>query len=193
MTTDIFIILTGAMISSIGFFLYLRDTFKGSTKPHMFTRLLWALMWYIWFAIQIIHWAGYASLIMLWFSIIPTLVFFYTLKSAEKDIAPVDYVFLFGAFVALVCWLVFDQAILSVLLLLSIDYCAYFPTFRKSYMKPYEETISLFVFVNFWYLASFLTFDTFIFENYWYPTGLFLMNTVFVVFVLLRRKQLWKI
>lgn len=185
---DLYIIILWSALSTIGFFLYLKDMFKGSTKPHMFTWFIWALMWYIGFWIQLTHGAGIASYIMLWFSIIPTIVFFYTLKSADKNIEKIDYMFLLWALWALILWLIFDLAILSVILLLTIDYFAYLPTFRKSYMKPFDETISLFVFVNFWYLAQFLTFDVFIFENYGYPGGLFVINIIFIVFVLWRRK-----
>lgn len=192
MNQDIFIILIWASISTIGFFYYLRDMFAGKTKPHMFTWFIWALMSYIGFGIQVTHGAGLASLIILWFAIIPTIVFFYTLKDSQKDIAPADYLSLLWAIVALIFWIIFDKAIISVILLLIIDYCAYFPTFRKSWNKPYEETILLFVLVNAWYLASIITFDNFTFVNYGYPLGLIIINTVFVSYILIRRKVLKK-
>ena len=60
----------------------------------MFTWFLWALMGYIGFGIQFTHGAGMASFVTLWFSIIPTFVFIYTLRRGDKNIAPIDYVFL---------------------------------------------------------------------------------------------------
>ena len=193
MTQDILILLAWTAISTVGFFLYLRDMLKGKTKPHMFTWLIWAIMGYIGFGIQVAYDAGIASLVMLWFSIVPTFVFFYTLKSSQKDIALVDYFSLAGAFIALSFWLFLDMAFISVLLLLTIDYLAYFPTFRKCYKKPFEETVILFVLVNFWYIASIITLDNLVFENYGYPLWLFIINTIFVSFVLIRRHQLKKI
>jgi len=76
--------------------------------------------------------------------------------------------------------------------LLTIDYSAYFPTFRKSFSKPFEETILLFALVNAGYIASIITLDNFVFENYGYPLGLVFINTIFVAFVLIRRRQLQK-
>lgn len=190
MTIETILFSLWIIASTIGFWFYFKDLFYGKTKPHIFTWFLWALMWYIGFGIQITNnwWLG--SYIMLYFSIMPTIVFLYALRSGSRNIAKIDYLFLLLAIIAILFWLILDLAYVSIILLLSIDSMAYLPTFRKSYMKPYEETVILYVLVNIWYIASIVTFDSLVFENYWYPAGLIIVNFIFVSFILIRRKQL---
>lgn len=176
--------------STLWFYFYLKDVFSGTTKPHMFTWLIWAIMWFIGFGIQITNewWVG--SYILLYFSIIPTIVFLYALKNGDKNIAKIDYIFLLLAWIALILWLAMDLAKLSVIILLSIDLLAYLPTIRKSFYEPYWETARMYALVNVWYIISILTFDTINFENTFYPAGLITINILFITYLLIRRKQL---
>ena len=192
MNSDYIILWIWTFISLIWFYFYFRDIFRGNTKPHMFTWLIWSVMSYIGFGIQVTNgwWAW--SFIMLLFAVLPTIVFFLTLKSADKNIVNSDYLSLIWAAIALILWLMFEQALLSVCILLLIDFMAYLPTARKSYMKPFEESMLLYSCVNAGYIASILTFTELVPENYLYPSGLFIYNILLISFVLIRRKQLSK-
>jgi len=148
MISSDFIILTiGFIASSIGYFFYLKDMFSGSSKPHMFTWLIWAITGYTGFGIQIMNGWWIWSLVMLYFAIIPTIIFLYAAIKGEKNIENIDYLFLSIAWVSLIFW-------------------------------------------NIWYLASILTFDELIFINYSYPAALIIINMMFIIYILIRRKQL---
>jgi len=164
--------------------------FYGSSKPHLFTWLIWAITGYTGFGIQLMNGWWLGSLVMLYFAIIPSIIVIYAIFKGEKNIVKIDYVFLAIAWISLIFWIILDMPIVSILLLLSIDIMAYLPTVRKSFMQPFDETLSLFALVNVWYLASILTFDELIFVNYSYPAALILINTLFIGYILIRRKQL---
>lgn len=192
MTLDFIILTLGFLASSIWYIFYLKDMFLGTSKPHLFTWLIWAITGYIWFGIQIMNWWWLGSLIMLYFAVIPSIIVVYALFKWEKNIAQIDYLFLTIAGISIVFWVLLDMPIVSIILLLSIDIMAYLPTVRKSYMQPFDETLSLFALVNIWYLASILTFDELIFVNYSYPAALIFINVLFISYILIRRKQLQK-
>jgi len=189
-TQDFVILAIGFIASSIWYYFYLKDMFSGSSKPHMFTWLIWAITGYTGFWIQVMNGWWIWSLVMLYFAIIPTIIFLYAAIKGEKNIENIDYLFLSIAWISLMFWLILDMPIVSILLLLSIDIMAYLPTVRKSFMQPFDETLSLFALVNIWYLASILTFDELIFINYSYPAALIIINILFISYILIRRKQL---
>ena len=49
------------LIGFIGYVPYLRDTFIGKTKPHVFSWIIWAILEYTAFGIQIKEGAGAGS------------------------------------------------------------------------------------------------------------------------------------
>lgn len=192
MNQDLIILSIWFIASSIGYFFYLKDMFLGTSKPHLFTWLIWAITWFTWFGIQALNGWWYWSLIMLYFAVIPSIIVVYALFKWEKNIENIDYLFLSIAAISLIFWLVLEAPLVSILLLLSIDIMAYLPTVRKSFMQPFDETLSLFGLVNIWYIASIITFDEKIFLNYSYPAALIFINTLFIGYILIRRKRLSK-
>ncbi|HTR19002.1 MAG TPA: hypothetical protein VMH91_03450 [Candidatus Paceibacterota bacterium] len=127
------------VVGVAGYVPYIRDTLKGSTKPHPFTYGIWAFVGAISFVAQILNNAGPGA----WVSGIPVLFgIIVAILSVRKGEPPTkrDLKFLAGALAAIVIWRLTDDALYAVLIVIVINVFAVIPTFRKAYGKPDEET-----------------------------------------------------
>lgn len=123
-----------------GYVPYIRDTLKGTTKPHPFTYGIWALIGAITFTAQVLNNAGPGA----WVSGIPVVfgivVALLSVKKGERSITKRDWLCLTGALAAIVIWRLTNDALYAVLIVIGINVLAVIPTFRKAYWKPDEET-----------------------------------------------------
>ena len=71
-----------------------------------------------------------------------------------------------------------------------VDTIVFAPTYRKAYLKPQEETASLFVLSTIKYLISIFALTSFNLTTALFPVALVISNAGFVVLLVLRRRQL---
>jgi len=69
------------------------------------------------------------------------LLFIFSFKNGTKNIKSTDIVSLILAMIAIILWLVINQPIWSIILIVTIDIFSFAPTFVKSWNKPQEETL----------------------------------------------------
>ena len=127
----------------VGYIPYLRDIVKGKTKPHIYSWFLWSFVTLIAFALQVSGGAGSGAFVTLAAAImcIAVIVLGFIYK-AKVEIVKMDTVFLVLAFIALGLWLIAKQPVLSAILTTLVDLLGFAPTVRKSWNKPYSETLS---------------------------------------------------
>lgn len=120
---------------------YIYNSWRGKTRPHMFTWLIWTVMTFITFAAQVVKnggpgaWTtGVTGLFCL-----PILVM--AVRLGSYNVRRIDGFCLAAAVVAGAAWVVTDDPTISVILVTLIDTVAFIPTMRKSWNKPHEETI----------------------------------------------------
>ena len=131
-----------SIISIVCFLPYLRDIFRGTTKPHSYT-------WFIWAALQTIvaqaMWSGGAG-IAIASSVIGAVlcgfIFVLSLRYGTKNITRFDTICLIGALGAMATYLVLHDALLSVIFATFTDLIGTLPTIRKAYQEPRSETAS---------------------------------------------------
>lgn len=130
------------VVGVAGYIPYIRDTLKGTTKPHPFTYLIWALIGGITFAAQILNSAGPGA----WAMGIPVLfgivIAALSITKGERTLTRRDWYCLIGALAAIILWQLTNDAFYAVLMVMVINTLAFIPTFAKAYWKPEEETAS---------------------------------------------------
>ena len=82
------------------------------------------------------------------------------------------------------------QAVPAIILAVFIDVLGFVPTFRKSYLKPYEEPALTYSFSALGYSLSIGGIGSYNFVTMLNPVALAIINTAFVIFLLVRRKRL---
>jgi hypothetical protein len=178
------------IIAIVSFFPYIRDTLKGKTKPHAFSWLVWSIIMGVGFAAQISDGAGTGAWVTSIFASFNFLIFLLSLKWGEKNITTSDWASLVAAAFGVLLWWITSSPLLTVILIVTIYFFGYYPTIRKSFHKPREETLYTHASGVLEAALSFLALQHVSIITALLPAGLFTMNLSFVLMVLIRRKQL---
>jgi hypothetical protein len=101
-----------------------------------------------------------------------------------------DWLSLLGAGIAIILWIVTKGPLLSVILVTITDALGFAPTFRKSYTKPYEETLITYALSGFKLIIAFFALEKISVITALYPMYLIFANFAFVIMLLVRRNQL---
>ncbi len=181
--------LIAMVISFVGFVPYLWNIFKGTTKPHAFTWLVWSVLNVIIFAVQVFEGAGAGAWAMALNSALSFIIFILALFKGTRDFPLFDWFALFAAIIALLLWRLTNDPTWSVLLITLTDFCAFLPTFRKSFNKPYEETASTFALSAVQFVFALLALQNYVFANWFYPAALIILDGGFALLLIVRRKM----
>ncbi len=189
-TVKYFIGIIAVLLTFVGYVPYLRDTIKGKTKPHIYSWFLWGFVTLIAFALQVSGKAGVGSLVTLAAALISFVIFVLGLKSGKKDITKADTAFFIAALIAIVIWVFAKQPVVSVILISTIEMLGFVPTVRKSWNKPYSETLFTYELNAFRHGLSIFALQRYSIVTWLYPVTWVLANGLFSIMLLMRRKQL---
>lgn len=172
------------------YFIYISSTLKNKIKPHAFSWLLWTLTTAIVFTAQYMKGGGAGSWSTGFTCIVCFAIGVISLFKYDKAYTLSDVLFIVVALLALLPWFFTKNPTLSVVLIASIDVLGYGPTLRKSYYYPHEEKAISFGLNAAKHLVSFLALQNYIVATWIYPASQIFMNTLVVILLLIRRKQL---
>ncbi len=179
------------LLTFAGYVPYIKDIFKGKTKPHVFSWFLWGFVTFIVFGLQVSGNAGGGSLVTLSAAIMCVVVFVLGLAmKGKKDITRSDIVFLILAFFSLFVWIVAKQPILSAIMATFTDLLGFAPTVRKSWHNPHSETLSFYIINTIRFILASLALQNYSVITALYPVSWFLANGLFAGMLFLRRRQL---
>lgn len=181
------------IITFIGYIPYIKDTIKGKTKPHIYSWFIWAFVTFIIFALQILGHGGAGAFTTLATAVLCLTIFILGLRNGEKNITKFDTVVFVVALIATGIWIFIKQPMISNFLIVTINTLANIPTIRKSWAKPYSETLIT------WELGAVRNFLGIIaLANYslltWlYPATNLLINILVSSLLIIRRKDVAKL
>lgn len=177
------------LLTFIGYMPYIRDTLRKKTTPHIYTWFIWGLVTTIAYGLQVSAGAGVGSWVTLAIAIICFFIFALGMRNGKKDIAKSDTVFFILSFIALFLWLILSKPVLSVILVSSIDMLGFVPTIRKSWNKPYSETLFSYELNFFRHGLSVLALQQYSIVTWLYPVTWVVANGLFSIMLIIRRKQ----
>lgn len=178
------------VLTFVGYTPYIRDIFKGTTKPHVFSWFIWIITTAIIYALQVVSGAGPGSWVTLSLVAIMVFIFILSIKNGSKTITRIDIFFLVLALLALPLWLIVKQPTLSITLLTTIDILGFVPTIRKSWNQPHSETLSFYVITTFRHGLSVFALENYNLVTALYPVAWVAANAMFAAILILRRKNL---
>lgn len=178
------------VLTFVAYVPYYRDILRGKTHPHVYSWALWGLLTVLIVALQLQDNVGPAVFVTMAAGLLCLGVVVLGLKYGKRDITYSDKVIAVMALVAMGFWLLADQPVVSMLLVITADLLAFVPTVRKSWNKPYSETLSLYVTNTLRFGLTLLAV-----REYTVLTSLWLVfwitaNALFSLMVVVRRKQL---
>ena len=182
--------ITATIVGLVGYVPYFIDILNGRTKPHVFSWFVWGILTSIAFIAQLMEDAGPGSWVTGSTALICLIVAWLALTRGEKNITRFDWYCFISALVGIILWVLTDNVLLAIVIVTITDALAYIPTFRKTYSKPYEETLIEYALGSLKFLIGLFALEAFDLVNWLYPLSLVIMNGAFVVMAIIRRWQI---
>lgn len=177
------------VIGVVSFLPYFRDIYRGTTKPHPFSWLIWGVLDSTVFAAQVVKGAGagsWATAVTLVFTFIIALVSF---NRGEKRITIIDWLCLLGGLSGIALWFFTSDPWNAVIIVTLTNSLAMIPTLRKSYLRPREETMSTYALAILKWIPALAAMESFTPTNWLFPASLVFWNSVLVALLIVRRRQ----
>ncbi len=184
--------LIASLIGVLSYAPYIRDIIKRKTKPHAYTWFVWGITSLLVFFFQYRAGGGAGTWLTLAGGLSVISIFLLSLRYGTRDITKKDALFLVLALVAFGLWIITNQPLISVLLLIAIDMFGFLPTIRKSWSKPYTETLFTYALYALCLAISIYALHIYTLVTYLYPVVWLFGNGLFSVVLVVRRKQVGK-
>lgn len=182
--------IAAVIIGLLSYIPYYRDVLRGTTKPHPFSWFAFSLLMGITFFAQILTGAGPGAWVTGISAVAVLGIAVLAVWKGHREITRFDWFCFSGALFGMVLWQATNDPLWAVVIVTVTDVIAFAPTYRKAYMKPNEETASLFAFSAAKYLVSLFALSTFNLTTALFPVSLVISNALFVALLLLRRRSL---
>ena len=132
-------------LTFVAFIPYIRGVLSGSTKPHVFSWVIWGTTTFMVFLAQIEAKGGVGA----WpigvsgsMTILVALLAY--VKRADISITKIDWLFFTAAMSALPLWYLSSDPLWAVIILTIVDILGFGPTVRKAYHYPHAESLPFF-------------------------------------------------
>jgi hypothetical protein len=186
LTKELFGFLSGTL-TFVSYAPYFWGIKKGRIKPHIFTWLIWGLATGIVCAAQYSAGAGSGAWATGFTCFLTLIIIAIAFSRSEKNITRSDWGAFLGALAAIPAWYFTSAPLTAVVLVTGIDGIAYYPTFRKSVTKPYEEAALFYGLSNLKHVCSLLATESYSWTTTLYPAVLLMMNSLLIGLLLWRR------
>ncbi len=177
------------VIALVSYIPYIRDILKGTTKPHPVSWFVFALLMGITFSAQLITGAGPGAWVMGISAIAIFGIAIFAIVHGDVEVVWFDWACLAAALSGIVLWFATNDPLTAVVIVTITDVIATGPMFRKAYLKPYEETLSLFVLSTAKFVVGFFAFSSFNLTNALFPSAIIVSNVALISLLVYRRKQ----
>ena len=185
-------IFLGSLATTIAFVAYIPyfvNIFRGKTKPHAFSWLVWGIISGIGFLAQLTEGGGSGSWVTGFGALVSCVIFSLALLWGDRHFSRFDWMSLLGAGIAIFLWWLTGEPLLSLILVIIIDALGFLPTFRKGFYKPYEETATTWGLNSLKFMVALPALESFTLTTWLYPVYLVLANGTFVTMLWVRRKR----
>lgn len=169
---------------------YFYTIYKGETKPHAFSWLLWGSVTGIGTLAQFELNAGPSAWALGFVSVTCLFIAFLSFFIGEKDYSKSDWGALIVCVLAIILWKVTDNVMIALGLVVTIDALTYWPTVRKSYYKPQTEPPISYGLAGLRYFLMLFAVPDPTWQNLMYPFFLMITDWGFAVYNMVRRFQL---
>jgi len=188
----IFFSFLGIITIIIGYSHYIIWILKGKIKPHIFSWFFWWILTLTGFFIQISDNPWPWAWVTFWTAIVSLFIALISIKWWFNYIKRSDVIALLWGFFTFFTWMYFQNIYFSLGVLIISDLLGYFPTIRKSYFSPFEESPFTFFLAWLKFFFAILALDTFSVATILYPLYLLIMGWWLSFFILIRQYQLKK-
>lgn len=137
--------LVAIALTLIAFFPYIRSILAGTTRPHVFSWIIWGTTTCVVFMAQLKGGGGIGAWpIGISGGISVLIALLAWLRRADVSITGTDWLFFIAALSALPSWYYTADPLWAVVILTTVDVLGFGPTLRKARRLPYSESLTFF-------------------------------------------------
>jgi len=190
MTTHTTFAIISSIVGIFSFFPYIRNIFKGTTKPHSYSWAIWTILQTVGIISMLDSGAGIGVLSLSVGTLFCGFIFILSLKNGTKNIKLFDKICLAGALLAILIYIFLKNPFFSLIIVVITDFVGFLPTFRKAYEEPDTETASGYVLSSMSSILALLALSYITFSTSLYLVSLIITNGLCAFIIFFRRKQL---
>ncbi len=181
--------LVGVILSVVGTGIYIVGIFKGKTKPHLYTNIIWSIVTIIAFLGSLTSGGGIGAWVIGFTGFTSVVIFLLSFKYGTKDIKQIDTIFLVAALISIIPWIVLKDPFWSVIIAVIIDMFGYFPTIRKTWRDPSSEVYLPWAIGSVKAVIAIIALSNFNILTVLFPIEYLVMNSIVVYIIISRRNN----
>ncbi len=164
---------------------YLRDIVRGRTKPRLVSWLVWSVLVGISSAAAFATRQLPAGVLSLCDALACGLVVLLGYKHGDRTLGRLDVACLLGACMAVGLWGLLESPAVAAVVIVVTDFLGAIPTFRHSWLRPYEETWLAFALSGLSGAVTLLAANFGVLTAIVYPLYILVANLIIVILLLL--------
>jgi hypothetical protein len=178
-------------LTIIAYYPYIRSIIQGKTKPHVFSWVIWGTSTCIVFLAQLADKGGAGAWVIGFSGIISIYVAFLAyIKRSDSSITRIDWLFFIVAMTALPIWYLTSDPLWAVVILTTVDVLGFVPTFRRSYILPFEEQLMFYMVMALRNLVVLSALENYSLTTVLFPATIAIACLIFSLMVVYRRRVL---
>jgi hypothetical protein len=123
---------------------YVRDTVRGSTRPHRGTWLIWSVLAIVVCLSQRADGASWSLIMAAAQAVLTSVIFLLSIRRGEGGLSPADVLMLMVAAGGVIGWIVADQPVIATACVVAADLIGAAMMVPKTYRDPGSETLATF-------------------------------------------------
>jgi hypothetical protein len=127
---------------------YVRDTLRGSTRPHRGTWLIWGVLAVVVCFSQYADGASWSLIMAAVQALLTTVIFVLSIRRGEGGVTPVELLMIAIASAGVVGWIVADEPLVATACVVAADLLGAAMMVPKTYRDPESETLVTFAFAS---------------------------------------------
>ena len=178
-------------LTIVAYFPYIRSILQNKTRPHVFSWVIWGTSTSIIFLAQLADKGGAGAWVIGFSGIISIYVAFLAfIKKSDSTITRIDWVFFIVAMASLPLWYLTSDPLWAVVILTTVDVLGFVPTFRRSYLNPFEEQLKFYVVMALRNLVVVFALENYSLTTVLFPATIAVGCLIFSLMVVYRRRVL---
>lgn len=181
--------LLAAIVALINYLPYLIGVVRKSIHPHAFSWIIFTIITATISTAQLTGGAGTGAWATGATSLTTFLIAIFALKNGGYRITRGDKLSFVGALIAIPAWIITDNPLAAVIILTMIETLGFFPTYRKGWQKPRDESVFAFSLTILKYALALAAMQSYSLTTVLFPIALIVLSGLLVLMLLWRRHR----
>ncbi|MAZ30333.1 hypothetical protein CL655_03555 [bacterium] len=184
--------IVAALVAVVNYLPYLIGVIRQTLHPHAFSWIIWTVMTSIVFFAQLTDGAGTGAWATGATAITLFLVACFAVRNGGYRITRSDKLSFTGALAAIPVWVITSDPLWAVVILTTIEVLGFFPTYRKAFSHPFDESVLAFSLTIVKYALALGAMQNYTLTTTLFPIALIVLSTLLIIELVWRKRVVKK-